>query len=102
MTGELSESSASSQTTYNNIENNILNRKLNYFDVVYNEFKTPFLLIKVEYDETGKKKYKDGLKKEYTKKTFEECKIIAEKNIKNNFEYNQILFKVPNAFFFCF
>ena len=98
MTGELSESSASSQTTYNNIENNILNRKLNYFDVVYNEFKTPFLLIKVEYDETGKKKYKDGLKKEYTKKTFEECKIIAEKNIKNNFEYNQILFKVPNNY----
>ena len=68
MTGELSESSASSQTTYNTLENNNLNRKLNYFDVVYNKFKTPFLLIKVEYDETGKKKYKDGLKNVTPKK----------------------------------
>ena len=65
---ETPENTDNLQNTYNIIENNILNRKIKYSDVIFNEFKTPFKLIKTEYDETGKKKYKDGLKKEYTKK----------------------------------
>ena len=51
---ESSGSSASSQNTYNTLENINLNRKIKYSDVIFNEFKTPFLLIKTEYDETGK------------------------------------------------
>lgn len=56
--------------------------------------RSPFIAVEISIDDNNKKKY-DGLIAGYQKFTFEESVKHYEK-VKHKYNYNQILFKVPN------